>query len=250
MFAARRKNALEWNGQGIPFPGLGDDVGLPAWPAKYILSQELITLGRSRRGTRDFKTPPRAGTTSGACPGRPGSPHGGVTGEPWIMSDKLMRSERWHGRTSLTAGPIFDGTRKPLRTWCMAMWFGPRPKNGGSAFGPQRVLGRGSYATAWTWLPKRRRAMVRPGRDGGNVEMDATYAGGPEKGKWGRETGTKAIVAVAAEENGKGIGRIRLRRVKDVSAASLLPFVQGAVFRAPWRRGRPSIPMAGAALPG
>jgi hypothetical protein len=77
------------------------------------------------------------------------------------------------------------------------------------------------------------RAMVRPGRDSlrGTVEVDETYVGGVEKGKRGRETETKAIVAVAAEENGKGIGRIRLRRVKDVSGASLLPFVQSAAVK-------------------
>ena len=74
--------------------------------------------------------------------------------------------------------------------------------------------------------------MVRPGRDAlsGTVEVDETYVGGVEKGKRGRNTETKAIVAVAAEENGKGIGRIRLRRIKDVSGASLLPFVQSAAI--------------------
>lgn len=93
------------------------------------------------------------------------------------------------------------------------------------------MLGLGSYETAWTWLHKLRRAMVRPGRDclAGAIEVDETYVGGPEEGKRGRQTETKAIVAVAAEKSGRGIGRIRLRRVKDVSADSLLPFVQGAV---------------------
>jgi transposase-like protein len=114
--------------------------------------------------------------------------------------------------------------------WFMAMWCVTNQKNGVSALGLQRVLGLSSYETAWTWLHKLRRAMVRPGRDllCGTVEVDETYVGGAEKGKRGRETETKAIVAVAAEENGKGIGRIRLRRVKDVSGASLLPFVQSA----------------------
>src|SRR5512134_3751065 len=72
--------------------------------------------------------------------------------------------------------------------------------------------------------------MVRLGRDclAGAVEVDETYVGGLEEGKRGRRTQTKAIVAVAAEKSGRGIGRIRLRRVKDV-ADSLLPFVQGAV---------------------
>jgi len=66
---------------------------------------------------------------------------------------------------------------------------------------------------------KVRRAMVRPGRDrlAGSVEVDETYVGGPEQGTRGRETETKAIVAVAAEKNGNGIGRIRLRWVMDVS---------------------------------
>jgi transposase-like protein len=115
--------------------------------------------------------------------------------------------------------------------WFLAIWFVTSQKNGVSALGLQRVLGLGSYETAWTWLHKLRRAMVRPGRDGltGTVEVDETYVGGPEEGKRGREIETKAIVAVAAEEKGRGIGRIRLRHVKDVSADSLLPFVQGAV---------------------
>jgi transposase-like protein len=158
-------------------------------------------------------------------------PRCGVSGEPWIMSNRLLRCRSCHARTSLIAGTIFEGTRKPLRTWFMAMWFVTSQKNGVSALGLQRVLGLGSYETAWTWLHKLRRAMVRPGRDclSGTVEVDETYVGGPEKDKWGRKIDSKAIVAVAAEENGQGIGRIRLRRIEDVSAASLLPFVRSAV---------------------
>ena len=131
--------------------------------------------------------------------------------------------------TSLTAGTIFEGTRKPLRMWFLAMWFVTSQKNGVSALGLQRVLGLGSYETAWTWLHKLRRAMVRPGRDclAGAVEVDETYVGGPEEGKRGRQTETKAIVAVAAEKSGRGVGRIRLRRVEDVSADSLLPLRPG-----------------------
>jgi hypothetical protein len=113
----------------------------------------------------------------------------------------------------------------------MAMWYVTNQKSGVSARGLQRVLGLGSYETAWTWLHTLRRAMVRPDRDAlnGTVEVDKTYVGGVEKGKHGRETETKSIIAIAAEENGKGIGRIRIRRIKDVTGASLLPFVQSAV---------------------
>ncbi len=147
------------------------------------------------------------------------------------MSNGLLRCRTCHRRTSLTAGTIFQDTRKPLRMWFLAMWFVTSQKNGVSALGLQRVLGLGSYETAWTWLHKLRRAMIRPGRDrlAGSIEVDETYVGGPEEGMRGRQTETKAIVVVAAEKNGNGIGRIRLRRVMDVSEDSLLSFVKEAV---------------------
>jgi transposase-like protein len=100
-------------------------------------------------------------------------------------------------------------------------------KTGASALGLQRVLGLGSYKTAWTWLHKLRRAMVRPGRDRltGRIEVDEVFWGAPEAGRHGRRIGNKALILIAAEEDGKGIGRIRMRRVKDGQAESLHPFV-------------------------
>ena len=144
------------------------------------------------------------------------------------MSRSLLRCRACDRQVSLTAGTVLQDTRKPLRMWFLAMWFVTSQKNGVSALGLQRVLGLGSYETAWTWLHKLRRAMVRPGRDclSGEIEIDETYIGGPEDGKRGRQTEDKAIVAVAAEKSGRGIDRIRLRRVADVSADSLIPFVQ------------------------
>ena len=89
----------------------------------------------------------------------------------------------------------------------------------------------GSYKTAWTWLHKLRRAMVRPGRDRltGRVEVDETYVGGVEEGTRGRQTERKALVVIAAQEDGPGIGRIRMRRILDASAESLLPFVKEVI---------------------
>jgi len=104
-------------------------------------------------------------------------------------------------------------------------------KNGASALGLQRVLGLRSYEKAWTWLHKLRRAMVRPGRDrlAGTVEVDETYLGGLEEGVRGRQTEKKALIVVAAQEEGRGVGRIRLRQIADASAESLIPFVQDSV---------------------
>jgi transposase-like protein len=134
-------------------------------------------------------------------------------------------------QTSVTAGTIFQDTRTPLTGWFRAMWWVTSQKNGVSALGLQRVLGLGSYQTAWAWLHKLRRAMVRPGRDrlSGRVEVDETYLGGLEKGARGRQTESKALIVVAAQEDGKGIGRIRMRRIPNASARSLVPFVEESV---------------------
>ncbi len=46
---------------------------------------------------------------------------------------------------------------------------------------------------------------------------------------WGDRSKTKSIVAIAAEVRGRGTGRIRMSRVEDVAARSLIPFVQTTV---------------------
>src|SRR5574341_2382893 len=132
---------------------------------------------------------------------------------------------------SVTAGTIFQDTRLPLPLWFRAIWYVTNQKGGASALGVQRVLGLGSYRTAWTWLHKLRRAMVRPGRDRltGRVEVDECYVGGLEEGLPGRLNLDKALVVVAAQEDGPGIGRIRMRQIIDASAESLVPFVQDSV---------------------
>lgn len=153
----------------------------------------------------------------------------GCTG--WPVRSGLFECRDCGRQTSVTAGTIFQDTRKPLVMWFRMMWWVTNQKNGASALGLQRALGLGSYKTAWAWLHKLRRAMVRPGRDrlSGVIEVDETYVGASEEGKRGRQTETKVLVVVAAQEDGEGIGRIRLRTVADASAASLVKFVQDFV---------------------
>jgi len=145
----------------------------------------------------------------------------------WPLGSVLWQCAACDRQVSVTAGTIFQDTHTPLRAWFRAMWWVTAQKNGVSALGLQRVLGLGSYQTAWAWLHKLRRAMVRPGRDrlAGVVEVDETYLGGLEEGKRGRQTEKKALIVVAAQEEGRNIGRIRMRRITDASAASLIPFV-------------------------
>jgi transposase-like protein len=149
----------------------------------------------------------------------------------WPLRSVLWQCAGCDRQVSLTAGTIFQDTHTPLTLWFRAMWWVTAQKNGVSALGLQRVLGLGSYQTAWAWLHKLRRAMVRPGRDrlAGAVEVDETYLGGLEEGKRGRQTEKKALIVVAAQEEGRNIGRVRMRRIADASAASLMPFVQDSI---------------------
>jgi transposase-like protein len=152
--------------------------------------------------------------------------------QAWFTSRQLLHCGGCGRQTSVTAGTVFEGTRKPLRQWFQAMWYVTNQKSGVSALGLKRLLGLGSYQTAWAWLHKLRRAMVRPGRDllAGCVEVDESYVGGNEDGVHGRETETKAIVAIAVEVHSpKGFGRVRLHRVPDASGPSLIGFVREVV---------------------
>jgi hypothetical protein len=100
------------------------------------------------------------------------------------------------------------------------MWYVVNQKQGVSALGLQRVLGFGSYQTAWTWLHKLRRAMVLPGRESlaGAVEVDETLVGGVKPGKPGRSADGKALVVIAAECHDGDPGRARMRRIPNASA--------------------------------
>lgn len=112
------------------------------------------------------------------------------------------------------------------------MWHMTSQKNGMSALGLQRVLGLGSYKTAWLMLHKLRQAMVRPGRERlrGVVEVDETYWGATESGgATGRLIDSKVLIVVAAEQDGKGIGRIRMARIPDFDRATLHGFIRSSV---------------------
>lgn len=155
---------------------------------------------------------------------RCGSPHA-----PWSTERGYLHCRDCGTERSGTAGTIFERTRIPLKTWVLALWFVTSQKHGARALGLTRVRRLGSYQTAWTWVHKWRRAMVRPGRDRlrGHIEVDEPFVGGSNKGgQRGRGAARKAIVLIAVEvQEPKGFGRVRMRCGPDASGKSLMPFV-------------------------
>ncbi|MEF8727097.1 MAG: IS1595 family transposase [Accumulibacter sp.] len=161
----------------------------------------------------------------------------GVAQEPYRSSRLRLMCRSCAHQGSVTAGTIFDKTRTPLRVWLAAAWYVTNQKLRVSALGLKRVLGLGSYETAWTMLHRLRRAMARPDRDllKGEVEVDETYLAisdrdKPSSSKARKSRTNKILVAIAVEmHQPKGFGRIRLRRIDNDSDACVVPFVKGNV---------------------
>lgn len=122
-------------------------------------------------------------------------------------------------QTSLTSGTLLDKTRKPLKTWFRAVFEISSRKNGISAKELERIMGFGSYKTAWTWLHKLRTAMVRPEREplGEAVEIDEALVGSTRGGK--------SLVLVATETD----GRVRMAQADNNDAETIKCFADREV---------------------
>jgi transposase-like protein len=137
---------------------------------------------------------------------------------------------------SLLKGTIFEQTKTGLAKWFLAIYLVTSSKGGIAATELQRQMGFGSYGTAWAWLHKIRKAMVRPDRKPltERVEADETYLGGAKPGRPGRGAAGKALVAGAVETargkaRGRRLGRLRLALVPDAGAKSLEGFLTANV---------------------
>lgn len=149
----------------------------------------------------------------------------------WPVRINLIQCGTCGYQASITSGTIFQGSRMPLTLWFRAIWWITSQKNGASALGLKRILGLGSYETAWSWLHKLRRAMVRPGRDrlSGTIEVDETYLGSLEEGLRGRQIENKTLIIIAAQQDGTRIGRVRMKQIPDASSASLHAFITASI---------------------
>ena len=148
--------------------------------------------------------------------------------ESWINSRNVIICKFCRAETTVTSGTIFHKSRLPLTIVFRAMWWIIAQKNGVSAKGLQRILGIGSYETAWVWLHKFRRIMVLSNREklSGRIEIDETLVGGKKSEKRGRGAEGKVLVAIAVEVKEYGTGRVRLSLISDASKKTLNSFIK------------------------
>ena len=138
----------------------------------------------------------------------------------WTERDGILFECRDCGhQTSLTSGTLLEKTRKPFKVWFRAVFEISSRRNGISAKDVERIMGFGSYKTAWTWLHKIRAALVTPDREplSKGVEIDEAFVGGKRAGK--------SMVLVATETD----GRIRLAHALTNDAETLKAFADASV---------------------
>ncbi len=158
---------------------------------------------------------------------------------PECGGTKAWRTDRglWHcqggkRQSSVTAGTVFEDSRKPLRLWFHVMLLMMAQKTGLSAKNLCDTYGFGSYRTAWGWLQKLRSVMIRSGRErlGGRVEVDEAYVGGQKEGTRGRGAEGKTLVLVAVEgDTKKKLGRVSFRCVPEIDQDIVESFVRDYV---------------------
>ena len=143
-------------------------------------------------------------------------------------------------QTSLTSGTLLEKTRKPLKVWFRAVFEISTRRTGISAKDLQRIMGFGSYATAWTWLHKLRAAMARSDSEplGPFVQVDEALVGG----KGGPH---KELILVAAEAN----GRVRLAHADNNDEQTLKYFADRQIAAGTQGRNRRSRRLQGEPRP-
>jgi len=124
---------------------------------------------------------------------------------------------------TVRTGTIFERSHIPLHKWLLATHIMAASKKSISALQLQRMLGLGSYRTAWFMCHRIREAMkpVNPSPIGGEnkvVEADETYIGGKKKNRaFAKEEPKKHIVMALVDRDGDS----RSFHVADVTAKTL-----------------------------
>ena len=144
-------------------------------------------------------------------------------------------------RFSHLVGTIFENTNKPLRDWFRVIHMMLTSKKGVSALQVKRVLGFGSYETAWTMCHKVRVAMQDKEFKQliGVVEMDETFIGGKwenrplrkrrdhDKNDRSGTAGGKTPLLGAVQRKGNVIAKV----VAKLDHATIHGFVSEAISR-------------------
>lgn len=158
---------------------------------------------------------------------------------PRCESDKLSRikdraqfdCDSCGYQFSATAGTIFHDSHLPLRKWFVAVYLMTESRKGISANSLKRMLGIGSYRTAWYLCHRIRAAMVEadPTPLTGTVEVDETYVGGKPRVRRSKREAARMrdkVIILGAVERG---GKLRVRVAPHARKANIQSFLGDVV---------------------
>lgn len=179
-------------------------------------------------------------------PGGRVCPHCGTVGNSTLLQGKSTRPGLYKCkdcRKPFTAvmGTVYERSHIPLHKWLLATHLMASSKKGISAHQLYRMLGFGSYRTAWFMAHRIREAMregeLSPpmGGGGGPVEVDETFIGRditkpPAPGaKFTIQNMNKVLSLVD-----RSTGEARSFVVKDLRLSTLLPILEKNIAREAW----------------
>jgi transposase-like protein len=178
-------------------------------------------------------------------PDGPICPHCGTIDEATELRGESTRAGLYKCRAcqkpfTATMGTLYEKSHIPLHKWLLATHLMTASKKGISAHQLWRMLGFGSYRTAWFMAHRIREGMrelfpeeTGPlGGEGKTVEIDETFVGGLEKNKHRNKrkhagtggAGKEAVFSLIERK-----GRVRSHHVTKVSAKTLRPILQAHV---------------------
>jgi transposase-like protein len=175
-------------------------------------------------------------------PNGPICPHCGTINEATELKGKSTRPGLYKCRPcqkpfTAIMGTLYEKSHIPLHKWLLATHLLCSSKKGMSAHQLWRMLGFGSYRTAWFMAHRIREGMrdmfpeeTGPlGGEGKTVEIDETYVGGKEKNKHARKRkhlGTGGVGKPAVFSLVERKGKVRSHHVPSVSAKTLRPILE------------------------
>jgi transposase-like protein len=186
-------------------------------------------------------------------PDGPTCPHcGNAEPETMPLVEGTKRSHRpglrycnaCKGQFTVTVGTVFERSKIPLSKWWLAMHLMGASKKGISAHQLYRMLGFGSYRTAWFMMHRIREAMKDMGAgpiggEGKVVEVDETYFGRRENPKPSKQRKGRPYIkrdkpydkraVVALVERG---GEVRTFHVENATAADIRDIMVRNIDRA------------------
>jgi transposase-like protein len=181
-------------------------------------------------------------------PDGPICPHCGTVNEATELKGKSTRAGLYKCRPcqkpfTATMGTLYERSHIPLNKWLLATHLMSASKKGMSAHQLWRMLGFGSYRTAWFMAHRIREGMreLFPeesgplGGEGKTVEMDETFVGGLEKNKHRskrKHKGTGGVGKQAVYSLVERKGRVRSHHVPKVTAKNLAPILEAQLHGA------------------